>query len=198
VLPLYFTKFILFDLLICNIVCSFDFLVFFVSSLFRKPKSKQPKTESTQIKSDSSDNDEPRLLEEEESDTEPPSPLSQQSIEAVANDSEEERTDTKNPMYPPPYNPCNNPSFCHVPPTNAIAISEYQPYPDSYPNPYAYAYQSYSSENYEEQLAENIFGVNLDSSNAHYRGDQNESSSDDFAQNVTDQAFSYDEYYYYR
>uniref|UniRef100_A0A2N9G308 Uncharacterized protein n=1 Tax=Fagus sylvatica TaxID=28930 RepID=A0A2N9G308_FAGSY len=104
------------------------------------------------------------------------------------------------PMYPPPYNPCNNPSFCYVPPTNAIAISEYQPYPDSYPNPYAYAYayQSYSSENYEEQLAEDIFGINLDSSNAHYRGDQNESSSDDFAQNVTDQAFSYDEDYYYR
>ncbi len=156
-----------------------------------KPKSKQPKPESTQIESDSSDNDEPRLHEEEESDTEPPSPVSQQSIEVVADDSEEER-----PMYPPPYNPCNNPSFCYVPPTNAIAISEYLPYPDSYPNPYAY--QSYSSENYEEQLAEGIFGVNLDSSNAHYHGDQNESSSDDFAQNVTDQAFSYDEDYYYR
>uniref|UniRef100_A0A2N9HQ70 Uncharacterized protein n=1 Tax=Fagus sylvatica TaxID=28930 RepID=A0A2N9HQ70_FAGSY len=161
--------------------------------LLGKPKSKQPKPESTQIESDSSDNDEPQLHEEEESDTEPPSPVSQQSIEAVADDSEEER-----PMYPPPYNPCNNPSFCYVPPTNAIAISEYQPYPDSYPNAYAYAYayQSYSSENYEEQLAEGIFGVNLDSSNAHYRGDQNESASDDFAQSVTDQAFCYDENYY--
>ncbi|GMY05074.1 hypothetical protein FCV25MIE_00346 [Fagus crenata] len=163
--------------------------------LLGKPKSKQPKPESTQIKSDSSDNDEPRLHEEEESDTEPPSPVSQQSIEAVADDSEEER-----PMYPPPYNPCNNPSFYYVPPTNAIAISEYQPYPDSYPNPYAYAYayayQSYSSENYEEQLAEGIFGVNLDSSNAHYRGDQNDNASDDFAQSVTNQAFCYDENYY--